>query len=421
MSIVRNLYGALTLAASFPLSLIMLASRRGRSRLKERFGLWSLSLPECLWFHGASLGEINGLVPLMNRFKAQYPTLPILVTATSISGLERAAGSADYVRLLPFDNSLWLKLAMRDVKPRALVFAETELWPCLIDEVAACSVPLYLVNARISDFSYSRYKAMRKLLEPGLKKISLILTANEVSRLRFIELGAVPDRVKVAGNAKYDIKPLVASSEEALKLRRLFFSDDHPTLVLGSLRPGEEDVWFPALKAALQSGAKLNVVVAPRHQEKFDFFASRLNQVGLKFERWSERQVAGCRQAANGKTIILLDTLGDLSRVYSFADASFIGATLVPIGGHNPLEPAPYRSCLVLGPYVNNVADIVELLKEQGGCYAVKNSQDVKDFLSRFCARDEELKLIGSKAFEVWQSMAGAVDRIMAHLKLQGV
>jgi len=187
-------------------------------------------------------------------------------------------------------------------------------------------------------------------------------------------------------------------------------------LVLGSLRPGEERYWFPGL-AAFRGGAPLNVVVAPRHQERFEYFAERLSAHGLAFRRRSG--AAGSEFSSDPRQlapdVVLLDTLGELERVYSFADAAFIGGSLVPgFGGHNPLEAAAYGVCVAMGPHCENVDDLIESLRERGGYIPLRTAEDAGALIARLSAGDAGLAAVGRQGREVWRLNSGAADRIMA-------
>jgi 3-deoxy-D-manno-octulosonic-acid transferase len=410
----RQLYNMATLGASFPLFFLMLLKPRGRAKLWERYGLWHSKLEDCVWFHGASVGEINGLIPVMNRVKAGLPDLPILVSATSVTALEKAGSVAEEAHLLPLDNPLWLSLALKSLRVRAFVFSETELWPALISYLHRRQVPMCLVNARISDYSYPRYRRLRPLLAPILSKLSMILASSSSSAERFVTLGAAPEKVEVAGNSKYDLKPAVTSGEEAQRLRKLFFQSDAPVVVLGSLRPDEEAFWFPVLAQIKARGQELNVIVAPRHAERFAWFEARLKEFGLPYGKWSEHsqdRERGC------SSLIFLDTMGDLAKVYSFADLAFVGGTLADYGGHNPLEPAPYGCCIALGPYVANILELAQHMEAQRAVMRITSQNDIEALLQRVVECDPELKYCGRRACEFWKETSGATDRIYQRIK----
>jgi len=365
------------------------------------------------------MGEINGLLPIIEAFKKKEPEVPILVTATSVTGLERAEGYADYLRLMPFDNYFWLRLGPGRLKIRLFVFGETELWPGLILFLSKRRLPMYLVNGRISTHTFRKYQALSFIFQPLFSRIDRILAADDVSALRFKKLGANPEKVLITGNAKYDRIASVSSTEEASALKNTFFSNDEPVLVLGSIWPGEEEVWFPPLARALKRNAGLNLVVAPRHKEKFDFFASALSEHEIPFKSRSEMLENARITPDKNASVVLLDTLGELEAVYSFADSAFIGATLIGVGGHNPLEAAAYSVCIILGPYVSNIEDVAGHLKTNSALLEVESERSVEKIIRALEADLPQIKKYGQSAFEVWQANVGATEKIISHLELQ--
>jgi len=351
------------------------------------------------------------MLPVIGKCRSRFPDQKILLTATSSTGLEKAAGSADYLRLLPFDHPLWLQKALRRVRPRIFIFGETELWPNLLDRLAEGKIPMLLVNGRLSEFSQRYYKLLRPLYQKCLEKLTAIFALNDKYRLRFLELGVEPDRVKVTGNAKYDSRPSVQAQSDAALLKARFFSDNAPVIVLGSFRPGEETFWFPVLSAGFKAGAVLNVVVAPRHNEKVRYFAERLQLAGLEFELWSALKSRGAPGAAR---IVLLDTMGELEPSYSFANLAFVGGTLVEgIGGHNPLEAAAYGVPLAAGPHCENIDDVVAALSAAGAMLFIEQPEDVNKLIERVCAADEDLRRAGARARAVWDRHTGAGEVIV--------
>jgi 3-deoxy-D-manno-octulosonic-acid transferase len=412
--LIRILYNTLTFGISLILFPLFLCSRRGRARILERFGRWDLALEGAIWLHGASVGEINGLIPVLIKLRECYPGVPLLVTATSVTGLEHVARFADHTRLLPFDNPIWIRLAMRRIKPRLFVFTETEIWPALLEELFARRTPVIMINARISDFSIGRYRRFRFLLAPLLARLSVIFASDAVSRDRLIELGASEQSVRIAGNAKYDIQPSVKTDEEREALRRELFGNSRPILTLGSLRPGEERDWFPAIVSARAKGLDCNLVVAPRHQEKFSYFADAMTGSGIEFVRWSNLQSGS---ASAGAESVFLDTMGLLERIYSISNISFVGGTLENWGGHNPLEPASYGNCIVMGPFVQNAREICEDLFRKGGAISISNRADIDRVLECLISGDPQVIENGKRAREVWAANAGAAARIVAGIE----
>ncbi|RMD86065.1 MAG: hypothetical protein D6808_04080, partial [Candidatus Dadabacteria bacterium] len=288
---------------------------RGRARLPERYGSWKLEKSSPLiWFHGASVGEIKGLMPVIKKLKEQEDSLKapykILVSATSPTGLDSLNGIADFERLAPFDSSIWIRRAISAAPIKALILTETEFWPSLIREISDRDIPVYLINGRITDRGALINTLRKKLYAEIFHRISGFFVSNERAAELFARMGVTPEKIKVVGNSKYDIEPTVSSSAKAQEWSNRFFADTtKPVLVLGSIRPGEEEIWFDAYR---NFSSKINMVVAPRHQEKFAYFERKLRQAHIPFTKWSLME-----QGAPGATTVLLDTMGLLEKVYS--------------------------------------------------------------------------------------------------------
>ena len=392
------------------------ASARGRRKLSERFGAWeppAIGQERPLWFHGASFGEVNGLLPIIRALGKLEEHLPVLLSATSVTGLDVGGRVAQSIRLLPFDHPLWIKRALAKVSPRAFIFGETEVWPMLLDELTKRCVPCVLVNGRISDRAFPRYMRWKSFLEPRLKRLARICVSGEEARERFMALGAEAHQIVITGNAKYDLTPALTDRVAIQLFREQFFPDDRPVIVLGSLRPGEEQEWFPVLRSILEEHPRLGVIVAPRHKERFSFFSEQLAAHRISFRRRSDFTT---RNASN-ESVILLDTLGELASVYSFADAGFVGGTLRDFGGHNPLEPAAHGAAVVLGPYFQNAGEVVARLRSERAVFELSDQESLRRLLLLIIGRDPSISEVRARGLEVWKSMQGATERVVAEIR----
>lgn len=404
---------------SLPVSLLALPpfalSARGRSRVWERYGQWHNSAQrlegQALYcFHAASMGEMNGLNPVLDKFRSKLPNAKLLTTSTSVTGLSRAR--ADYTRLVPFDHPLWIGRALDRLDIRLFVFSETELWPALLEYLLKRNIPVALVNATISNFSIGAYLKFRNLFAPLIGQLKVVLAADELSKQRLLSLGS-PAEIQVAGNSKYDLVPSVASKHAAQALKSQYFANNLPVVILGSVHPGEELPWLSALAKNPEIKSKLNIVLAPRHSEKFEYFAQKLSELGFVYTRRSEKmQAAG----SNSGALILLDTLGELESTYSFADLAFIGGSLENLGGHNPLEAAAYGAALSMGPYVSRIAEVDQALQKAGAIFRINNQDQTRQLLEKLINNPDILAQAGQSAQNVWREFSGASERIVSKL-----
>jgi 3-deoxy-D-manno-octulosonic-acid transferase len=412
--VIKLIYGFCSLIASVVLFPFFLIAPRGRKNLSQRYGAWDANIADCIWIHAASYGEVTALLPVVKVLREKFPSSKILFTCMSQTGVEKAGEIADYSYLCPFDNSIWYSKAFKNIQFKTLIITETEIWPAMIEFALKRGASLYLINARISDYTIENYKRLSFVFRPLLNKFRKIVCVNADSVDRFLKLGVKKELLLAGGYSKYDIEPSVRTTEEAKNIKENYFSSDAPVLTLGSIRPGEEEIWIRAVLKAFNAGFEFNLVVAPRHKEKFEFFANKLTETGLNFERYSQLT----NQAALNRKIILLDTMGKLSDVYSFSGLAFIGATLVNIGGHNPLEPACYHCAICVGPYYNNIRKVVEDLRNEGGITVFTTSDEAFSLIKMLCEQSAVLRDSGEKAHLFWQKNFGSSARIAAEIEI---
>ena len=372
----------------------MFLKERTRLRVLERYGLWRLPKDNYVWFHGASVGEVNGIIPIIKRLRSDKPEVKILGTTTSVKGVELIAKYVDEARLIPMDNYIWLKIALGGSKITKFVFGETELWPATISYLAKRKVKIFMLNARISDFKINSYRKIKFLVKPIFDVITAIYCIDENNGKNFLTLGASKEKLKIWGNIKYDSGE-VQHFDKKEYLNR-FFSNNNPVVVLGSIRPGEEVIWFPIIK---EYSNRYNFIIAPRHLERLEFFIKELEK----------RNIDYCKKSENldkNIPVVLLDSFGELDKCYSIANISFVGASLIAgLGGHNPMEPARYGSNIIMGQYYENQSDSVKLLLENEAITIIGD----KDCLTKIL--DNNNLETGQKAYKAWQSFQGLADK----------
>ncbi len=416
------LEAALLLLTSLALPFYLLYSLtrpRLRCGLAERlgFGLWQS--PEMqradILIHAASVGEVNGIEPLLAELKSLHPEQKIVVSTTSVTGRDRARELVGETRaaLLPLDHPSLQRLMLARVRPKMVIITETELWPSFLLLLATNNIPTLLINARISDYSFPNYSKLRFLLQPLLKTFRAILTQSVLDAERFRALGADSARVEVVGSTKYDRQVQALSTEERQSFAsELGISLEKLCFVAGSVRPGEDEVVVQAYCEALQEVPDLQLILTPRHPERFDACAELLQANGLEFHRRS----AG--NAAKESAVVLLDTLGELQRVYSLASFSFVGATLVDIGGHNPLEPAAYGAPVLLGPYYSTVRDAVAALRQVDAVKIVENKAELRNAILHYAKNPDQRQAAGLRAEQAWRRNLGATKKVLEFLPL---
>jgi 3-deoxy-D-manno-octulosonic-acid transferase len=313
-------------------------------------------------------------------------------------------GDAVDVRFLPYDTPGAVARFMDRIQPRLAVIMETELWPNLYRQCERRGVPMVLASARLSAKSVARYRRLGSLARGIFSATSLIAAQTPVDAERFVAIGAPRDRTCVAGNIKFDldIGPGVMDAGRAL---RSFFGSSRPVWIAGSTHAGEE-VLVLAAHAELPSDVLLLLV--PRHPERFDAVAQLLSQGGWKFARRS----GGARPGAEVR-VVLVDSVGQLAALYAAADAAFVGGSLVPIGGHNLLEPAALGVPVLTGPFTANGREIAQLLLSQGAALQVADARELAAALRRLLFDPAERQRMGDSGRQIVESNRGSVARLL--------
>jgi len=330
---------------------------RGKRRpsFSERFARDLPDLPTgCLWLHAVSVGEVEIARRLVRELEAEGSEFPVLVTATTATGLDlarRTMGDAVSVIPCPLDLPGALGRVFDAARPRALVVVETELWPEMLHQAGRRGVPTAVVNARLSDSSFRSYRRVRLLLEPLLEPMNLVLARSQSDADRFAALGVPLETIRTAGNIKYDLEPDSSPLSWIDAVRSA--AGGRPIIVAGSTMEGEEAVVLDAVARLEAGGRPVFLILAPRHPERFEAVADLVAGRGFRLTRRSPGE------PPTGKTsVFLLDTIGELARAYKTAAVGFVGGSLAPTGGHNPLEPAVWGVPVLSGSHVHNFTEV---------------------------------------------------------------
>jgi 3-deoxy-D-manno-octulosonic-acid transferase len=408
------LWGAALL--SLPWWLVqMLRLGKYRSGLRERLGFVPERLknvrPGCIWVHAVSVGEVLAVSQLVTELQQKYHERQILVSTTTATGqnLARQRFGEECVFFMPLDFGFAVRRYLAALQPQLIVIAETEFWPNLLHLAGKRQTSLAIVNARISDRSFPRYRRFRWFFRHVLAEVDLFLaqTADDAQRLR--EIGAATGRVQVSGNLKFDIRP---NPQPALvNGLRAALGEDSPVIVCGSTAEGEEGQLLQAFKSVQGEFPAATMVLAPRHPERFERVAAMIAAAGFALQRrssWSTPQ-----PIRSG--IFLLDSVGELAAVYELADIAFVGGSLVPTGGHNILEPAQYGAAIVVGPHTFNFREIVNIF-EQGGAIRAVTAETLGPQFLALLGQPQERKRLGGLARELFAKHAGATRRTLEAL-----
>jgi 3-deoxy-D-manno-octulosonic-acid transferase len=412
------LLAALVLGAPYWL-LRMATSGRYRAGLRGRLGLVPEGLQaaaagrDVVWVHAVSVGEVLAATQLIRELKAAMPGWVFAVSTTTETGQRLAAErlAESPVFYLPLDFRFAVQRYLRTLQPKMLVLMESELWPRLIDECAKGGIRVAVVNARISDRSFPRYMRLRRLWRPFLEMISLFLAQSRETAERLVKIGAPAERVKVTGNLKYDVR---AGSTSALtEMVRERLTAGSKVLVCGSTLDGEEQILLKAWPAVLAVEPDAVMVLAPRHPDRFAAVAAMVAESGFPSTRASEFR----RQpdAVPAGSVFLLDTIGDLASMYGLATVAFVGGSLVPKGGHNPLEPAQFAVPVVMGPSFENFREVVEGMRAADAIRIVSAGM-LAEMLIAMLRSTKDARSLGERGRAVFETQAGATERTVQAL-----
>ncbi len=386
----------------------------GDEKWRQRCGASPRSVGPVAWLHAASVGEVMMIRPLLSEVSSLKPGLGLALSTMTGTGRQTAArllGGAGSAFFFPLDFP-WSQLrAINRLKPMMVVVCETELWPNLFWLCQIKKIPLFLVNARLSPRSFSWYRALKFLFGPLLARASLIACQSQADAGRFAALAGPGARIMVAGNLKYDSMATPPTNEERAGIRsKLGIATGDLVLVAGSTREGEEEILLKAWQEAVPNSKSQipnhKLIIAPRHPERFGKVAALLDRRKINFARRSRSELMsdGCRA-------MLWDTLGELAVAYQAGDLALVGGSLVPVGGHNPLEPAALGLPVIFGPHMFNAAESAASLLEAGGAVQIGSAGELSQVLVELGTDREKRIKMGALALAAVQLRRGAARR----------
>ncbi|KAF0220704.1 MAG: 3-deoxy-D-manno-octulosonic-acid [Geobacteraceae bacterium] len=393
-------------------------SRGRRSAFAERFGLLATDRlsavvgKETIWVHAVSVGETIAVKPLLKALKETFPDWKIVlsnVTETGRSIGEKLA-EADLCIYFPFDYPFAVKGLLEKVNPSILIVMETEIWPNFLRIARRMGIPAVMVNGRISDRSFGRYLKFKRFFRPVLANFTAFCMQTGEDARRIAAIGAEPDRVHVTKNLKYDLPMASSSPEQRGELRKSYrIPGGALVFTAGSTHAGEEEIVVAAYKSLLSQGRDCFMILAPRHPERAGQVAEILKKAGVSFTIRSGLD-ARSEEFAPGE-VLLVDTVGELTRLYSFSDVVFVGGSLVPTGGHNVLEPAACGVPVIFGPHMGNFREIAALFLKWGGGVQVKNGEELEVYLQALLADDERRAAMGKNGARLLLDNSGSTAR----------
>ncbi len=410
---IRAIYSlVMRLAAPVAFAIVLLRGVRDRAYWEhpaERFGWGRRLTAPALWLHAVSMGEVAAAVELVRALRARHPDCPFVLTTSTPTGRARARaifGDDIDIRFLPYDTPGSVRRFLDRVRPRVAIILETELWPNLIRDCMRRDVPVVFASARLSAKSVARYRRLGRLFADTVAAATLIAAQTPQDAERFIAVGASRARTRVVGNAKFDMRLGGSVREQGRELRRTYLGN-RPVWIAGSTHAGEEEQVLAAHSELRLENPDLLLLLVPRHPQRFESVAALLTRLGIPFGRRS-----GAAPVRADAQVMLVDTMGELTTLYASSDAAFVGGSLVPVGGHNLLEPAVLGVPVITGPYNASAKDIARLLIEQGGAVEVADSRALAGAVRRLLQDASARERAVRAAREFVDAHRGAVERL---------
>ena len=402
----------LLLYLSLPIAILKLIVKERKSpfrkaKLKNQLGFVTKTSGKVIWVHCVSVGEFNAARPLIDQILDIYPKHKLVITTTTITGAETVRNHyQDRVihYFFPFDLPFIVGPFVNKINPVACILLETEIWPNLINNLNKKSIPVMLINARLSEISLNKYqKFSSKLVQKTINELTFIGSQNNSSRERFLSLGASPDKVVTVGNLKFDSNEVIdpISLEEMSEIVRKRW-----VVVFASTRDGEEKQIIQSY-LALKNKFDALLIIIPRHPERFDEVFNMVIKSGLKVRRRSENL-----QSVE-KDVLIGDSMGEMMTYYKCCDIAFIGGSLSNTGGQNMLEPASLSKPIIFGPSVHNFEEIAKTLLENDSAIQVRDADELMQTISELLLDISRRNKLGSNAKTIFEKNRGAVDRLM--------
>ncbi len=385
--------------------------RQKLSRLKERFGYSDTQNQDGIWVHAVSVGETIAAVPLIKQLQIQYPHLPLVITTMTVTGAERAAALFDasvqhcYV---PYDLPGAIRRFLDRKKPKLLIVMETEIWPNLLSICHQRKLPVLLANARLSPKSFKEYQRIRFWLRSLLPAFRSIAAQTKEDADRFRALGASPQQLMITGSVKFDMTVPDSAREQSHVFRERFGA--RPIWIAASTHEGEEEIIVKGLGLVLEQLPNALLIWVPRHPERFAKVMSLVQKNGFKAQLRSEDNVV-----ESTTQVLIGDSMGELLAYYGASDVAFVGGSLIPIGGHNLLEPALLYKPIITGPHVFNFTEIFKLLQQADAVCGVEDAASLAKIVIALLQDSTLRQQLGHSGWQVVQQNQGAVER---HMKL---
>lgn len=428
MQLLYNIAAIIIVILIIPMFMVRSVREKGFvERIRQSLGFFpehaldKVEKKDCIWVHAASIGEIVATSPLIKEFRKEFPKSPILVSVVTTSGYEmanRIIKDADAIIYFPLDLPWLAGHVLRRIRPRVFLPVETELWPNFLRTARKIHVPVMMVNGRISDKSVKQYKHLHSLLRNMIGTVKLFAMQSPIDAEYIMRLGAPQELVTVTGNTKFDQTYTDVSPEEKQKIiEEMGLSKNDGLFLAGSTHRGEEEAVLQAFKAVRETHPHARLVIAPRELLRTMEVVHLCRKAGFSVTTRTKLQ----NEAPQDEDIVILDTIGELGKVYSIGDVVFVGGSLVPHGGHNILEPAAHGKAIIVGSHMFNFKDTYALFKNRDACLTVKNGEELAKQVTRLFDEPEHRHRMEEETRAIVRENKGASRKsaILLHQMLE--
>ncbi len=399
-------FSTIIFLAILPVYALIRASK-GKALPLEKFGKFDAPNLDgkVIMYHGVSVGEVIALENLIKKTKEIFPDCKLVVTTGTKTGQEIAKkkfeGVADFITYFPLDITFCVKSFLNKIKPDVVLMAETELWPTFAHYCKKKNIQLFVINGRISDSTYRSYRLLTPFFKGLFKNYAGIFTQSEQDNEKFIKIGAPADKTQVMRNLKFDVKKVQAD----------FDLGEGRIIIAGSTHKGEDEIVLNAFSELKKEFPDIKLLLAPRHLTREAEVKSLTEKTGLSYGLRSNND------RFDKNDIIILNTLGELSKIYQICDFAFIGGSFNKTGGHNPLEAVVYEKPAISGPSIHNFKDIYWLLTQSDAGKVVKTPQELTDYMRKLLSDKEFYTKACSDCKTIFEEQQGALEFVINRLK----
>ncbi len=425
MYFIYNILAVILVILALPVFAVRTFQEKGfAERLKQSLGwlpaatICKLAGKDVIWLHAASVGEIVAASPIVKEIRHELPGIPVLVSVVTASGYDmakRIIPEADGVIFMPLDLPWLSRSVITRIRPRVFLLVETELWPNFLKAARELNIPVMMVNGRISEKSLGRYSYFKGVLKEMLDTIVKFCMQSTIDAQYITKLGADPDRIVVTGNTKFDQSYTKLGADEKASLHQaLHLRSPGRVLVAGSTHKGEEELLLTAFTRVIAEFSDTQLIIAPRDIQR----AGEIAELAAKYNFTAARRTKLAGSATSDFShVIIIDTIGELGKIYGVADIVYIGGSLIAHGGHNLLEPAAHGKPILTGPHMFNFKDTYALLSGRNACQTVRGSDSLAAALLTLLKNPAAARQMGDEALAIIKENQGAARKSAVYLK----